>query len=122
MWVLGLLLVAYEFQNALSWWRGRTIRPGDRRSSDFTIVVPLFGPPAVLRRAVGALALPAKRARRARGRLLAHGYVRDRTGTGRVARRTTARCEPESGIAPEGCAPGRQHHLRLAAGCGHLSW
>ncbi len=45
MWVLGLLLVAYEFQNALSWWRGRTIRPGDRRSSDFTIVVPLFGHP-----------------------------------------------------------------------------
>jgi cellulose synthase/poly-beta-1,6-N-acetylglucosamine synthase-like glycosyltransferase len=45
MWVLSVVLVVFEFQNVLSWWRGRTIRPGEGRSNDFTIVVPLFGHP-----------------------------------------------------------------------------
>jgi hypothetical protein len=42
---LGLFLVAFDFQNLLSWWGGRVLKPGDQKSRDFTIVVPLFGHP-----------------------------------------------------------------------------
>ncbi|HEY3184424.1 MAG TPA: hypothetical protein VGJ77_16405 [Gaiellaceae bacterium] len=45
MLAVSAVLVAFEFQNVVSWWRGRTIAPGDEMSSDFTIVVPLFGHP-----------------------------------------------------------------------------
>jgi cellulose synthase/poly-beta-1,6-N-acetylglucosamine synthase-like glycosyltransferase len=41
----ALFLVAFDFQNLLSWWGGRVIKPGTARSRDFTIVVPLFGHP-----------------------------------------------------------------------------
>ncbi|MGI9112957.1 MAG: glycosyltransferase [Gaiellaceae bacterium] len=43
--ILAIFLVAFEFQNLLSWWGGRTIGPGDGSSADYTIVVPLFGHP-----------------------------------------------------------------------------
>ena len=45
MLVLSIALVAFDFQNLLSWWGGRTITPGTAESDDFTIVVPLFGHP-----------------------------------------------------------------------------
>src|SRR4051812_31434474 len=45
MLVLAVLLVAFDFQNVLSLWGGRTISPGDEASDDFTIIVPLFGHP-----------------------------------------------------------------------------
>ena len=41
----GIFLVAFDFQNLLSWRGGRTIKPGRARSHDFTIVVPVFGHP-----------------------------------------------------------------------------
>ena len=43
--ILAIFLVAFDFQNLLSWWGGRTIKPGDAASTDFTIIVPLFGHP-----------------------------------------------------------------------------
>jgi hypothetical protein len=43
--VVAIAVVAFDFQNLLSWWRGRTVEPGDEKSHDFTIVVPLFGHP-----------------------------------------------------------------------------
>jgi hypothetical protein len=45
MLIVALVLVAFDFQNLLSWWGGRTIKPGDDVSYDFTIIVPLFGHP-----------------------------------------------------------------------------
>jgi cellulose synthase/poly-beta-1,6-N-acetylglucosamine synthase-like glycosyltransferase len=41
----ALFLVAFDFQNLLSWGGGRTIKPGSEKSLDFTIVVPVFGDP-----------------------------------------------------------------------------
>jgi Glycosyl transferase family group 2 len=41
----SLFLVAFDFQNLLSWRGGQTIKPGPGRSQDFTIVVPVFGHP-----------------------------------------------------------------------------
>lgn len=43
--VLAVLVLAFEFQNVVSWWRGRVLRTTAARSPDFTIVVPLFGHP-----------------------------------------------------------------------------
>jgi cellulose synthase/poly-beta-1,6-N-acetylglucosamine synthase-like glycosyltransferase len=43
--VVSIFLVAFDFQNLLSWWGGRTIKPGRQASQDFTIVVPVFGDP-----------------------------------------------------------------------------
>jgi cellulose synthase/poly-beta-1,6-N-acetylglucosamine synthase-like glycosyltransferase len=43
--VAAIFLVAFDFQNLLSWWGGRTIKPGRQTSQDFTIVVPVFGHP-----------------------------------------------------------------------------
>ena len=45
MLILAIGLVAFDFQNLLSWWGGRTITPGVESSADFTIIVPLFGHP-----------------------------------------------------------------------------
>jgi len=45
MLVVSAALVAFDFQNLLAWWHGKLVRPGERFSSDFTIVVPLFGHP-----------------------------------------------------------------------------
>jgi len=45
MLILAIGLVAFDFQNLLSWWGGRTITPGEESSTDFTIIVPLFGHP-----------------------------------------------------------------------------
>jgi Glycosyltransferase like family 2 len=45
MLVLAVGLVAFDFQNLLSWWGGRTVKPGVDTSDDFTIIVPLFGHP-----------------------------------------------------------------------------
>jgi hypothetical protein len=39
------VLVAFDFQNLLSWWRGRLIERAPYGTSDYTIVVPLFGHP-----------------------------------------------------------------------------
>ena len=43
--VLSFVLLAFEFQNLLSWYRGRVISPGEDESRDFTIVIPLYGDP-----------------------------------------------------------------------------
>jgi hypothetical protein len=45
MLVVSAVLVAFDFQNLLSWWHGKLVAPGVEESSDFTIVVPLFGHP-----------------------------------------------------------------------------
>ena len=45
MLILAIGLVAFDFQNLLSWWGGRTITPAEESSTDFTIIVPLFGHP-----------------------------------------------------------------------------
>jgi cellulose synthase/poly-beta-1,6-N-acetylglucosamine synthase-like glycosyltransferase len=45
MLILAIGLVAFDFQNLLSWWGGRTITPRAESSDDFTIIVPLFGHP-----------------------------------------------------------------------------
>jgi hypothetical protein len=45
MLAVSLVLVAFDFQNLLSWWRGKVVTPGERTSFDFTILVPLFGDP-----------------------------------------------------------------------------
>lgn len=50
MLLLAGLLLAYDFQNILSWWRGRVITPGEQTSYDFTIIVPLFGHPRYFER------------------------------------------------------------------------
>src|SRR5215218_983014 len=50
MLIVALVLVAFDFQNLLSWWGGRTIKPGTAVSFDFTIVVPLFGHPRYFER------------------------------------------------------------------------
>jgi hypothetical protein len=42
---VSALHVAFDFQNLLSWWRGKVIEAGADSSTDFTIVVPLFGHP-----------------------------------------------------------------------------
>ncbi len=39
------LVILFDFQNVLSWWRGRVIGPHARGSDDYTIVVPLYGHP-----------------------------------------------------------------------------
>jgi cellulose synthase/poly-beta-1,6-N-acetylglucosamine synthase-like glycosyltransferase len=41
----AILVTAFEFQNVLARWRGRTITPTGAPSDDFTIVVPLYGDP-----------------------------------------------------------------------------
>jgi cellulose synthase/poly-beta-1,6-N-acetylglucosamine synthase-like glycosyltransferase len=43
--VVSAVLVAFDFQNLLAWWHGKLVSPGEQRSLDFTIVVPLFGDP-----------------------------------------------------------------------------
>jgi hypothetical protein len=43
--LVSLVLVAFDFQNILSWWHGKLVTPGEEESRDFTIVVPLFGHP-----------------------------------------------------------------------------
>jgi cellulose synthase/poly-beta-1,6-N-acetylglucosamine synthase-like glycosyltransferase len=45
MVVVSAVLVAFDFQNLLSWWRGRLIKRADHGTTDYTIVVPLFGHP-----------------------------------------------------------------------------
>jgi cellulose synthase/poly-beta-1,6-N-acetylglucosamine synthase-like glycosyltransferase len=41
----ALLLLAFEFQNLLAWWRGRTLSVAEHSTDDYTIVVPLYGDP-----------------------------------------------------------------------------
>jgi len=43
--VVAAALVAFDFQNLLSWWHGKLVTAGWRTTSDFTIIVPLFGHP-----------------------------------------------------------------------------
>jgi cellulose synthase/poly-beta-1,6-N-acetylglucosamine synthase-like glycosyltransferase len=43
--VAALIVVAFDFQNLLSWWRGRTVTPAHDKLDDYTIIVPLFGHP-----------------------------------------------------------------------------
>jgi hypothetical protein len=45
MLAAALVLVAFDFQNVLAWWRGRTVDVGWELTWDFTIIVPLFGRP-----------------------------------------------------------------------------
>src|SRR5215471_19007929 len=45
MLVLAGLLLLYDFQNVLSWWRVRVVAPVTEPTDDFTIVVPVFGHP-----------------------------------------------------------------------------
>jgi hypothetical protein len=45
MLVVSAVLVAFDFQNLLSWWHGRLLKPVEHGTSDYTIVVPLFGHP-----------------------------------------------------------------------------
>jgi cellulose synthase/poly-beta-1,6-N-acetylglucosamine synthase-like glycosyltransferase len=42
---LAIFLIAFDFQNLLSWRGARTIKPDREKSQDFTIVVPVFGHP-----------------------------------------------------------------------------
>lgn len=42
---MSIALVAFDFQNLLSWWRGRLVERAEHGTSDYTIVVPLFGHP-----------------------------------------------------------------------------
>jgi cellulose synthase/poly-beta-1,6-N-acetylglucosamine synthase-like glycosyltransferase len=45
MVMLAGLLLAYDFQNVLSWSRVRVVAPVDEPTDDFTIVVPVYGHP-----------------------------------------------------------------------------
>ncbi len=45
MVVVSAVLVAFDFQNLLSWWHGRLLEPAEHGTADYTIVVPLFGHP-----------------------------------------------------------------------------
>jgi len=45
MLVVSGALLAFDFQNLLAWWHGRVVSPGDGWTSDFTVVVPLYGHP-----------------------------------------------------------------------------
>jgi hypothetical protein len=45
MIALAGLLLAFDFQNVLSRWRVRIVRPAVKASDDFTIIVPVFGHP-----------------------------------------------------------------------------
>jgi cellulose synthase/poly-beta-1,6-N-acetylglucosamine synthase-like glycosyltransferase len=45
MLVVSAVLVAFDFQNLLSWWHGRLITRAEHGTTDYTIVVPLFGHP-----------------------------------------------------------------------------
>jgi cellulose synthase/poly-beta-1,6-N-acetylglucosamine synthase-like glycosyltransferase len=42
---MAILITAFEFQNVLARWRGRTITPSGAPSDEFTIVIPLYGDP-----------------------------------------------------------------------------
>jgi hypothetical protein len=42
---VSTILVAFDLQNLLAWWHGKLVTPGVEESTDFTIVVPLFGHP-----------------------------------------------------------------------------
>src|SRR4051812_30291799 len=48
MLLLGGLLLAYDFQNVLSWWHGRVVDPVEEPTDDFTVVVPVYGHPRYL--------------------------------------------------------------------------
>ncbi len=45
MLAVSAVLVAFDFQNLLAWWHGKLVKPGERKSFDFTIVIPLYGHP-----------------------------------------------------------------------------
>ncbi len=45
MLVVSAVLVAFDFQNLLSWWHGRLLERAEHGTTDYTIVVPLFGHP-----------------------------------------------------------------------------
>jgi hypothetical protein len=45
MLVVAGLLFAFDCQNILSWWKALVLSPGEDSTSDFTIIVPLFGHP-----------------------------------------------------------------------------
>src|SRR4051794_36897302 len=45
MLVVAAVLVVFDFQNLLSWWGGRTIKPAAEASSDFTVLWPFSAPP-----------------------------------------------------------------------------
>lgn len=45
VWLLFSVLILFDAQNVFSVWRGRTLGPSKRRSTDFTIVVALYGHP-----------------------------------------------------------------------------
>src|SRR5262245_60242074 len=45
MVVVAIAITVMEFQNLLSWWRGKTLSPATEPSEDFTLIVPLYGHP-----------------------------------------------------------------------------
>ena len=45
MVLLAGMLLAFDFQNILSWWRVRVLAPATGDSLDFTIIVPVYGHP-----------------------------------------------------------------------------
>ncbi len=45
MLVVAGLLLAFDFQNVLSWWRVRIVAPATQGSDDFTVIVPVYGQP-----------------------------------------------------------------------------
>jgi cellulose synthase/poly-beta-1,6-N-acetylglucosamine synthase-like glycosyltransferase len=47
--LLALVLLALDFQNVLSHWRGWVLEPTDERTDDFTVLVPLWGDPKYFR-------------------------------------------------------------------------
>jgi cellulose synthase/poly-beta-1,6-N-acetylglucosamine synthase-like glycosyltransferase len=55
MLVLAIGLVAFDFQNLLSWWGGKMLALGTGTSDDFTVIVPLFGDPCYFDRRASLL-------------------------------------------------------------------
>jgi len=47
-WLLLPLLAAFDLQNALAYWRRRVLVPNAETTSDYTVVVPLYGHPRYL--------------------------------------------------------------------------
>lgn len=43
--IVAVGLFAFDFQNMLAWWRGRTLGPAVTATGDYTIVVPVYGHP-----------------------------------------------------------------------------
>ena len=76
MLLVSGVLVAFDFQNLLSWWHGRLIKPGQARHHGLHDRGAAVRPSSLLRRPQPDRVLPGQCPRRARGDSGSHGNLR----------------------------------------------